>query len=139
MKINIDKKKMFDGMNRQTALLALKSENSLLIASSDDDEARVEPLWLATIDELLQLLLPYARMSVTDGGAEFLLALPSNWDDAQADSMQLLADNYVETALTARWLENVKPDSAMLLRSLNNSTASAINELLYARKKINRE
>ena len=139
MKINIDKKKMFDGMNRQTALLALKSESNLLIASSDDDEARVEPLWLASIDELLQLMLPYARMSVTDGGAEFLLALPSNWDDAQADSMQLLADNYVETALTARWLENVKPDSAMLLRSLNNSTASAINELLYARKKMNRE
>ena len=139
MKINIDKKKIFDGMNRQTALLALKSENSLLIASSDDDEARVEPLWLATIDELLQLMLPYARMSVTDGGAEFLLALPSNWDDAQADSLQFLAGNYVETALTARWLENVKPDSAMLLRSLNNSTASAINELLYARKKINRE
>ena len=139
MKINIDKKKMFDGMNRQTALLALKSESSLLIASSDDDEARVEPLWLASIDELLQLMLPYARMSVTDGGAEFLLALPSNWDDAQADSMQLLADNYVETALTARWLENVKPDSAMLLRSLNNSTASAINELLYARKKMSRE
>ena len=139
MKINIDKKKMFDGMNRQTALLALMSESSLLIASSDDDEARVEPLWLASIDELLQLMLPYARMSVTDGGAEFLLALPSNWDDAQADSMQLLADNYVETALTARWLENVKPDSAMLLRSLNNSTASAINELLYARKKMNRE
>ena len=139
MKINIDKKKMFDGMNRQTALLALKSESSLLIASSDDDEARVEPLWLASIDELLQLMLPYARMSVTDGGAEFLLALPSNWDDAQADSIQLLADNYVETALTARWLENVKPDSAMLLRSLNNSTASAINELLYARKKMSRE
>jgi hypothetical protein len=139
MNISIDKKKMFDGMNRQTALLALKNENSLLIASSDDDEARVEPLWLATIDELLQLMLPYARMSVTDDGVDFLLTLPSNWDDAQADSLQLLACSYVETALTARWLDSVKPDSAMLLRSLNNSTASAINELLYARKKMIRE
>ncbi len=139
MNICIDKNKIFDGMKRQTALLALKNENNLAIAYCDDDNERVEPLWLAAIDELLQLMLPFARMSATDDSVEFLLALPSNWDDAQADSLQLLACNYVETALTARWLDNVKPDSAMLLRSLNNSTASAINELLYSRRKIDRE
>lgn len=135
MNIKIDKKSVIDEMHRQTALLALKNENGEIIAYNDDDENRVEPLWLAALDELLQLLLPYARMSVGEDGADYLLSLPANWDDAQAESLQQLAANYVTTSLTARWLDNVKPDSAMLLRSLNSSTGNAINELLFARKK----
>ena len=122
-------------MHRQTALLALKNENGEVISYSEDDEARVVPLWQAALDELLLLLLPYGRMSVTDDDAEFLLSLPANWDDAQEETLRRLALNYVTTALTARWLDNVKPDSAMLFRSLNSSTATAINELLHARKK----
>ena len=138
MKISINKKSVIDGVNRQTALLALKNEGADYIAYNEDDDERVEPLWLGSINELLQLLLPYARMSAATDGAEFLLTLPSNWDDSQSDSLQQLAENFVETALTARWLDNVKPDSAMLMRSLNNSTATAINELLFSRKKIKR-
>lgn len=138
MKISINKKSVIDGVNRQTALLALKNEGADYIAYNEDDDERVEPLWLGSINELLQLLLPYARMSAAADGAEFLLTLPSNWDDSQSDSLQQLAENFVETALTARWLDNVKPDSAMLMRSLNNSTATAINELLFSRKKIKR-
>ena len=138
MKISINKKSVIDGVNRQTALLALKNEGADYIAYNEDDDERVEPLWLGSINELLQLLLPYARMSIAADGAEFLLTLPSNWDDSQSDSLQQLAENFVETALTARWLDNVKPDSAMLMRSLNNSTATAINELLFSRKKIKR-
>ena len=134
MNIHIDKKNAIDGVHRQTALLALKNENGEVIAYSEDDEIRVEPLWLATLDELLQLLLPYARMSVTDVAADFLLSLPANWDDTQDESLQQLAMNYVTTAFTARWLDNIKPDSAMLLRSLNSSTGNAINELMLARK-----
>ena len=122
-------------MHRQTALLALKNEYRKVISYSEDDEARILPLWQSALNELLQLLLPYGRMSVTNDDAEFLVSLPANWDDAQEGTLQLLALNYVTTALTARWLDNVKPDSAMLLRSLNGSTATAINELLYARKK----
>ena len=139
MNIQIDKKNVIDGLHRQTALLALKNENGEIIAYSNDDDVRVEPLWLAALDELLQLLLPYARMSVSDTGAEFILSLAANWDDAQGESLQQLAINYVTTSLTARWLDNVKPDSAMLLRSLNSSTGTAINELLFARKKVSRE
>ena len=138
MKISINKKSVIDGVNRQTALLALKNEGADYIAYNEDDDERVEPLWLGSINELLQLLLPYARRSAAADGAEFLLTLPSNWDDSQSDSLQQLAENFVETALTARWLDNVKPDSAMLMRSLNNSTATAINELLFSRKKIKR-
>ncbi len=138
MNIQIDKKSVIDGVHRQTALLALKKENGENIAYSEDDDARIEPLWIASLDELLQLLLPYARMSVTDNGAEFLLSLPANWDDAQSDALQQLAVNFVVTSLTSRWLDNVKPDSAMLLRSLNSSTANAVSELLYARKKVDR-
>jgi hypothetical protein len=75
-------------------------------------------------------------MSVSESNAAFLLALPANWDDSQADALQLLSVNFVATSLTARWLDTVKPDSAMLLRSLNNSTAMAIKELLYRRKRV---
>ena len=98
----------------------------------------MEPLWMAALDELLQLWLPYARMSVTDAGADFLLSLPANWNEAHSDALQKLALNFMVTSLTARWLDGVKPDSAMLLRSLNSSTATAIIELLYARKRVNR-
>ena len=139
MNIKIDKKSVIDEMHRQTALLALKNENGEIIAYCEDDDDRVEPLWLAALDELLQLMLPYARMSAGEDGAEYLLSLAANWDDSQAESLQQLAVNYVTTSLTARWLDNVKPDSAMLLRSLNSSTGNAINELMYARKKMSRE
>ena len=139
MNIQIDKKSVIDGVHRQTALLALKNENGEIVAYSEDDEVRVEPLWVAALDELLQLLLPHARVSVADDTADFLLSLPANWDDAQVEALQQLAKNYVTTALTARWLDNIKPDSAMLLRSLNNSSGTAINELLFARKKPFRE
>lgn len=138
MKISINKKTVIDGVNRQTALLALKNEGADFIAYSEDDDERAEPLWLGAVNELLQLLSPYARMSVTADGAEYLLSLPANWDDSQGESLQQLAYNFVETALTARWLDNVKPDSAMLMRSLNNSTATAMNELLFARKRVKR-
>ena len=127
-----------DGVNRQTALLALKNNGSDFMACNEEDLERMEPLWLGAVDELLQLLLPYARMSVAADEVEYLLSLPANWDDSQNDSLQQLVSNFVETSLTARWLDNVKPDSAMLLRSLNNSTATAINELLFARKNIKR-
>ena len=138
MNIQIDKKNVIDGVHRQTALLALKGEKGVIVAYSEDDEARIEPLWLASLDELLQLLLPFARMSVSDEGADFLLSMPANWDDAQEKSLQQLALNFVVTSLAARWLDNIKPDSAMLLRSLNNSTAGAINESLYARRRPSR-
>lgn len=136
MNIEIDKNGILDEMYRQTALLALKNENNEMIACCEDDVSRIEPLWMAALDELLQLLLPYAKMSVSENNASFLLLLPANWDDAHIDSLQLLTSNFVATSLTARWLDNVKPDSAMLLRSLNNSTAMAIRELLYRRKRV---
>ena len=138
MNIEIDKSGIFDEMYRQTALLALKNENNEMIACCEDDAPRVEPLWVAALDELLQLLLPFAKMSLSEDNASYLLLLPANWDDAQLDSLQLLAANFVATSLTARWLDNVKPDSAMLLRSLNNSTAMAIRELLFRRKRVQR-
>lgn len=138
MNINIKKGAVLDELQRQTALLALKNENNETIAYDDDDAERVEPLWLASLDDLLQLLLPYAKMSLTDVNAEFLVTLPANWDVAQADSLQQLSHNFVATGLAARWLDNIKPDSAMLLRSLNNSTAMAIKELLYRRQNVRR-
>jgi hypothetical protein len=95
----------------------------------------MEPLWMASLDELLELLAPFARMSVTDSGAEYLLSMPANWDDEQEGTLGRLASGYLVAALTARWLDAVRPDSAMLFRSLNANTANAINEILYMRKK----
>ena len=94
MNIKVYKNSVIDEMHRQTALLALKNENGEVISYSEDDEARVVPLWLAALDELLLLLLPYGRMSVTDDDAEFLLSLPANWDDAQEETLRRLALNY---------------------------------------------
>ncbi len=135
MTIRIDKSSVVDGMHRNSALLALKSENGVPIAYNDDDAQRMEPLWMASLDELLELLTPFARMSVTDSGAEYLLSMPANWDDEQEGTLGRLASGYLVAALTARWLDAVRPDSAMLFRSLNANTANAINEILYMRKK----
>ena len=119
-------------------LKGASSKDSEVIAYSSDDAERVEPLWLASLDELLQLLLPYAKMSVNDNGTEYLMTMPANWDDAHTDSLEQLSHNYVATAFVARWLDAVKPDSAMLMRSLNNNTAMAIKELMYKRKIVKR-
>lgn len=135
MTIKIDKESIVDGMHRNTALLALKSENGVNIAYTEDDAQRVEPLWIASLDELLQILQPFARMSVSGSGAEFLLSLPANWDDSREDTLGTLASGYLVTALTARWFDAVKPDSAMLFRSLNTNTANSINDILYLKKK----
>ena len=72
MNININRSAVLDELQRQTALLALKNENNETIAYDDDDAERVEPLWQASLKELLQLLLPYAKMSLTDADAAFL-------------------------------------------------------------------
>lgn len=135
MTVSIDKESIVDGMHRNTALLAQKSENGAVIVYNDDDVQRLEPLWMASLDELLQLFHPFARMSVTDKSAEYLLSMPANWDNSQEETLTRLALGYLVTALTARWLDAVKPDSAMLFRSLNSNTANAINEILYRRKR----
>ena len=135
MTINVDKMSVVDGMHRNTAHMALKSEGGVNIAYTEDDAQRMEPLWLASLDELLQLLQPFARMSVTDSGAEYLLSLPDNWDNSHESVLVELASGYIVTALTARWLDAVKPDAAMLFRSLNTNTANSINDILYTRKK----
>ena len=74
MTIRIDKSSVVDGMHRNSALLALKSENGVPIAYNDDDAQRMEPLWMASLDELLELLAPFARMSKTH--------LPALWNPA---------------------------------------------------------
>ena len=135
MTVSIDKESIVDSMHRNTALLAQKSENGAVIVYNDDDVQRLEPLWMASLDELLQLFHPFARMSVTDKSAEYLLSMPANWDNSQEETLTRLASGYLVTALTARWLDAVKPDSAMLFRSLNSNTANAINEILYRRKR----
>ena len=135
MTVSIDKESIVDSMHRNTALLAQKSENGAVIVYNDDDVQRLEPLWMASLDELLQLFHPFARMSVTDKSAEYLLSMPANWDNSQEETLSRLASGYLVTALTARWLDAVKPDSAMLFRSLNSNTANAINEILYRRKR----
>ncbi|MBR5891089.1 MAG: hypothetical protein IKZ18_03565 [Bacteroidaceae bacterium] len=135
MNIKIEKKSVIDELHRQTALLALKNEKDENIVYSEDDADRVEPLWKASLGELLQLFVPYATMEMNDDNALFTLTLPSNRDTSHGDTLQQLATSHVTMSLTARWLDNVKPDSAMLLRSLNTSTANAITEILYRTKR----
>lgn len=136
--IKIEKERVIDDMHRETALLALKNNNNSVIAYSEDDTERIEPFWIYSLDELLQLLLPFAKMSLNDDNAVFLLSLPENWDDTQIETLQQLSQNFVVNSLIARWMDYVKSDLAMLLRSLNNTTVMAINEILYKRKKVQR-
>lgn len=135
MDIIIKKCDVIDELHRQTALLAMKNENGVLLVYNEDDADRVEPLWFSSLNDLLQQILPFAKMSVADDVASYMFMLPSNWDDSHIDALQQLAFRFVVFSFVARWLDNVKPETALVFRSLNTDVASSIKNILSRRKK----
>lgn len=135
MKIEIDKRECFDALYKMSAHLGMKLQVPELMAATPEDEARIEPLWTASLAELLQQFGEYATLAVEDDKAVYELKMPVNWKCELLGNLMEHSILYVKNALFACWLDYVKPDSAALYRTLNRDSASAIVHLLSLRSK----
>lgn len=138
MEITISKQDAMDNLHKITGNLGLKLGAPELVASTEEDTERISPLWNGATLELLQLLSPYAQMTNNNTGVTYVLQMPSNWKSTQTSNLCMQCIAYLKQALVAYWLDFVKPDSAMLFRTLNKNIADAILHILALRSKPNR-
>ncbi len=138
MEITINKQDAIDNLHRVTGNLGLKLGAPELVASTEEDTERITPLWNGATTELLQLLQPYANMNYNTVGVTYSLQMPVNWKNSQLTNLCMQCIAYVKQSLVARWLDFVKPDSAMLYRTLNRDIADAVLHILALRKKPDR-
>lgn len=139
MDIVIEKIKVIDNLHRQSAQLGLKVQAPEIVASTADDEERIEPMWSGVTAELLAIMQPYANLTTNDATVTYHLAMPSNWSAEQSGNLALHCNAYLCNALVAMWMDAVKPDSANLFRALNKSNVETIEYILCQRKKPTRE
>lgn len=135
MEIIINKDECVENLHKQSAHLALKLGAPEYLASTDEDRARIEPLLNAALGELFHLLSHYAQLFNDRNLVRCILSMPPNWKDNQLSTLSELCNEYVQQELFARWLDFVKADSAVLYRTLNQNTVSAIKHILSLRKK----
>lgn len=135
MEIKIDKKELLTDLHRMSAHLGMKLGAPELVASTVDDEDKIELLLQASFAELLNILSPYATIEQIADEAVFTMDMPANWKKGQANALVLLSCDYLRHSLLARWLDSVKSDNAMLYRTLNRETADAIVHILSLREK----
>lgn len=135
IELEIDKRDAYDNLHRISAHLGMKLQAAEFIASTVDDEQRIEPMWNMAVGELQRLLQPYSSLVLPDDKAVFELNMPANWRDDQYATLATHCRIYILNALYAAWLDTVKPDSAAFYRTLNQNTISAIKHILELRKK----
>ena len=135
MEIVIDKKEILTDLHKMSAHLGMKFAAPELVASTEDDEVKIEVLLQASLAELLKLLSPYATLEQDDSEAVFGMSMPVNWKTGQGNALVVLSRDYLLHSLLARWLDSVKSDNAMLYRTLNRETANAIVHILSLREK----
>ncbi|MBQ8271080.1 MAG: hypothetical protein IJZ22_07770 [Bacteroidaceae bacterium] len=139
MNIVIDKNEIVCGLHKMSAHLGVKLSAPELVASTPDDEEKITVMLQASSVELLKLLSPYATFADGADAYTYLLEMPVNWKVGQMGNLVNLCKMYMQYSLFARWLDFVKSDSAMLYRTLNAETASAIVHILSLREKPVRE
>lgn len=139
MNIVIDKNEIMSGLHKMSAHLGVKLSAPELVASTADDEEKIAVMLQASSIEMLKLLTPYASLDDGDEVFTYLLEMPANWKVGQMGNLINLCKMYLQYSLFARWLDFVKSDSAMLYRTLNAETASAIIHILSLREKPVRE
>ncbi len=138
MEITINKQDVIENLHKVTGNLALKLGAPELIASTEEDVERIAPLWNNASLDLLHVLSPYADMLFNNNGVVYSLEMPVNWKVSQRNNLFMQCAAYIKQALVVRWLDFVKPDSAMLYRTLNQNIAEAIQHILTLRQKPDR-
>lgn len=135
MKIEIIKREVLDTLHRISAHLGMKLQAPEFVASTPDDEPKIEIMLEKVLAGLQSLLQPYALLDMHEDKAVYTLDMPPNWNSACLDNLIMQCIIYVGNELYAAWLDSVKPDSAAFYRSLNKDTLSAIIHLLELRNK----
>lgn len=135
MEIVIEKSKIVEDLHKMSAHLGKKMSAPELVASTADDDLKIELMLSASVAELLKLLSPYATLEKNVDGYVYRLTMPVNWKRSRSENLVALCDNYLVHSLFARWLDFVKSDSAALYRALNSENAAAISHILLLREK----
>ena len=135
MKIVIEKSESVEQLHLLSAQMGLKLQAPEIVASVEDDEERIEPLWRSAVAELSQLLAPYATFLTAENKAEYNLSMPDNWDILHIDALQQHCEIFILNSLLFQWLYFVHPESANVYKAMNAERAAAITELLTMRKK----
>lgn len=139
MDIVIKKDEIMAGLHKISAHFGMKLSAPELLASTADDGEKTALMLQAAAMELLKRLSPYAALEQTDEALVYVLNMPVNWKTGQTDNLKALCFDYLLHALFARWLDFVKSDGALLYRTLNGETASAILHILSLREKPTRD
>lgn len=139
MEIVIEKEKIIEELHSMSAHLGNKLSTPELVASTADDNAKIEIMLSATLAEVLKLLSPYATLISSSENIAYELNMPSNWKTDRVATLAALCENYLVHSLFARWLDFVKSDSAALYRTLNMENAAAIQHILSLREKPRRD
>ena len=79
MEIVIEKEKIIEELHGMSAHLGSKLSAPELIASTADDNAKIEIMLSATLAEVLKLLSPYATLVNNSDEIVYELSMPSNW------------------------------------------------------------
>lgn len=135
MILEFEKKEVYEQLHRLSAQLGLKLQAAEIVASSEDDETRIEPLWQAAAVELVQCLAPYSQFTLDGDTAVYTLDMPDNWDSEFSDSLQMHCRQFIVNSLFARWLYFVSPETANIYKTMNVECALAISNILASRKK----
>ncbi len=134
MNIEIIKKDALEYLHRMSGHLGLKLHAVEQVASTPDDELRLDIMWKNVLSKLSKIMSDYAALSLHEEKAVFTLSMPPNWRAEQLDNLQLQCRAFVHNELYATWLDFVKPDAAAFNRSLNSDTQAVIVHLLELRK-----
>lgn len=135
MEIIIEKENIIEELHRISAHLGNKLSVPELVASTADDESKIDIMLSASVAELFNILSPYAVLKPSDTDIIYELNMPANWKSSRNDSLRALCKNYLIYSVFARWLDFVKGDSAALYRALNKENVVAILHILSLREK----
>ena len=133
--IIIEKQKIVDKLHKLSAHIGMKVAAPEMLASTADDEAKIDIMFSAASVELLNVLQPYATVQQSEGRVVYSLDMPVNWKRAQLPVLQSFCNDFLLHSLLARWFDFLKNDSAGLYRALNKENAVAIIHLLQLREK----
>ncbi len=133
--IIIEKQEIVDKLHKLSAHIGMKVSAPEMLASTADDEAKIDIMFDAATVELLNVLLPYASVLKSGGRVVYSLDMPVNWKRAQLPALQGFCNDFLLHSLLARWFDFLKNDSAGLYRALNKENAAAIIHLLQLREK----
>lgn len=135
MEFIFTKKELADELHRLTAHLGMKLGAADIVASCDDDAPKIELLMRSSVDELVEIMQPYAACNEDNLSFKIALTMPSNWKSNRLDTLRAECGQYLQYSLLSRWLDFVKPDSAMLYRTLNKTNETAVQHILSLREK----